>query len=128
MPVLGHPSIDSSSVDGDMGVAAGGKGCPVPVTPTALQLQPSDSRHEVELAWPRIPLYDRIQADTRVHEGHVTLLKHLSSRVMAQQIQLDLTNFDGLCIHILIVAQPVKEGRHKSLHDERAIIGEMTGS
>ena len=59
----------------------------LPPTPALLQAEPRDPRHEIELARPRVPLDDRIQADARRGEGYVALLQHLCRRVVAQQIE-----------------------------------------
>ena len=51
----------------------------------------------------------------------MTLLDHLRRRVVAQQVEPHLVHFDRLCLHVLIVPQPVQEGRDIGLHHERAV-------
>ena len=92
-----------------MCAAGGDEWLPVPATPTFLQAQPSDARHEIELAGPGVALHHRVQVHPCRGKRHMALLDHLRRGVVAEQIEPDFIDFDGLRIHILIVAQPVKK-------------------
>src|SRR5829696_3411516 len=102
----------SASVDGNAITASGGERFSVPTSPALLQPQPGDPRHEIELARPRIPGDDWIQAYALSRQGHVALFEELLHGIVASHIQPHLADSYGFCIDVLIVAQAVEKVRH----------------
>ena len=98
-----------------------------PPSPAFAQAKTGDTRHQVELARPRVPTHDRTHGHSRCRQRHVALVEDLPNRIVPTNIEPYPVDGQCLGIDVLVVAQPMKVGRHERLHDEATLGREMGG-
>src|SRR4051812_32766526 len=84
----------SASVDRDVPPALGGEGLLLPAAPAVLETQPSNARHQIELARPGVAGDDRRDTHSSTGQHHVALVETLRHGIMATDVEPHLANVD----------------------------------